>query len=154
MAVTDVNKPERIEIVSTDKTVHFTEQIQLNGCEKETILLPTSIGIKSIIHGVTIQAKQPLHFRLIIWGNSNFDNVDLNAEKYIGEVDLDLTEEPAYQIAGIGQYRLNSEKVDINYQDFGALTKLYLGLMNVSITPKNAGIAGEVQLNIKMSPRV
>lgn len=154
MATNDVNKSERIEIISTDKTVHFTEQILFNQCEKETISLPSAIGTKSIIHGVTIQSKQNLHYRLIIWGNSNFDNPDLNAEKYIGEVDLDLTDEPAYQIGSSGQYRLNSESLEINYQDFSALTKIYLGLMNLSKTAKNTGTTGEVQINIKMSPRL
>lgn len=139
-----------IEIIETNKDSHFTELITQNNCEKETLSLAQS---KYVIDGMSIQSKQKIDYRLLIWGSSNFDNSNLNTEKYIGSVDLKLCEE-GFQINNTGQYRLNVENLKIDYQDFQSTNNLYIGLINLSNTSKQSGSNGEVKLIIKLSPRL
>jgi len=136
-------------IISTDKDVHFTQELLQNQCENETLNLPTN---KCVIDGITIQSKQPLNYKLIIFGNNYFDNPDMNIEKFIGSIDLDMTQSPTFRINNSNQYRLNIEDLNINYQDYNETNKIYVSLMNMSLTPKKSGADGEIQINIKISP--
>lgn len=138
-------------IISTDKDVHFTQELLQNQCENETLNLPTN---KCVIDGVSIQSKQPLKYRLIIFGNNYFSNSNMNTEKYIGDIELDLTQSPAFRINDSNQYRLNSEDLKISYQDYNETNIIHLSLMNESPTSKLSGMNGEIQINIKISPRL
>lgn len=138
-------------IISTDKDVHFTQELLQNQCENETLNLPTN---KCVIDGVSIQSKQPLKYRLIIFGNNYFSNSNMNIEKYIGDIELDLTQSPTFRINDSNQYRLNSEDLKISYQDYDETNKIYVSLMNESPTSKLSGMNGEIQINIKISPRL
>jgi len=138
-------------IISTDKDIHFTQEILQNQCENEILNLPTN---KCVIDGVAIQSKQPLKYKLIIYGNNYFNNSNMNIEKLIGSIDLDLTQSPTFRINNSNQYRLNSEDLKIFYQDYNETNKLYVSLMNMSNNPKLSGLSGEIQINIKISPRL
>jgi len=138
-------------IIQTDKDIHFTQEILQNNCENEILNLPTN---KCVIDGVSIQSKQPLKYRLIIFGNNYFNNSNMNIEKFIGSIELDLTQSSTFRINNSNQYRLNSEDLRIFYQDYNETNKLYVSLMNMSTTPKVNGIDGEIQINIKISPRL
>jgi len=138
-------------IIQTDKDIHFTQKLLQNQCENETLNLPTN---KCVIDGVTVQSKQPLNYKLIIFGNNYFNNSNMNIEKFIGSIDLDMTQSPTFRIDNSNQYRLNSEDLRIFYTDYNETNKLYVSLMNMSITPKIFGIDGEIQINIKISPRL
>jgi len=148
----NVVKAEKIEIISTDKD-HFRLEIVMNAHEEENITgLYTN---KYFIRGVNIQSKQPLKFRLIFWGSDTFDDVsDIDKDTYIDDVELDMTAYPAFRINNADQYRLNVGALDILYEDYDATRELHISLQNLSATSKIAGGAGEVQLDIKMSPRL
>jgi len=138
-------------IIQTDKDIHFTQELLQNNCENEILNLPTN---KCVIDGVTVQSKQPLNYKLIIFGNNYFNNSNMNIEKFIGSIDIDMTQSPTFRIDNSNQYRLNSEDLRIFYTDYNETNKLYISLMNTSIPPKISGIDGEIQINIKISPRL
>lgn len=151
MAVTDVNKPEKIEIITTNRTTHFTDQLLINEFENENI---NGLSANNcIIYGVSIQSKQALHFKLVFWKKNTFNNDDMNLDTYIGDIDLDLTTKPVFKI-GNPVYRLNVEDTKIVYQDLNLLTTLHISLLNLSNETKQAGVNGEVKLDIKLSPRL
>lgn len=148
----DITKAEKIEIISTDKDTHFTESIAINAHEKENLTgLATS---KYMIRGVNIQSDQALKYRLILWGSNTFDSTDLDVDTYIDDVELDMTASPAFRINSTGQYYLNVGDLQIIYEDYDGTRELHVSLQNQSGTAKNAGASGEVQLDIKMSPRL
>jgi len=138
-------------IIQTDKYIHFTQELLQNQCENEILNLPTN---KCVIDGITIQSKQPLNYKLIIFGNNYFNNSNMNIEKFIGSIDLNLTQSQTFRIDNSNQYRLNSEDLRIFYQDYNETNKLYISLMNMSTAPKVSGIDGDIQINIKISPRL
>jgi len=150
---TVVSKAEEIEIINTDKDLHFTGQITINSHEKENIT--GLLGNKYLIRGVNIQSNQNLKYRLIFWSKDIFDNTDLNTDSYIDDVELDMTSSTsAFRIDSADQYRLNVSSLDISYEDYDQTKELHISLQNLSAVSKNAGSTGEVQLDIKMSPRL
>ena len=149
---TVISKAEEIEIINTDKDLHFTEQITVNRQEKENI---TGLsGNKYLIRGVNIQSDQNLKYRLIFWSKDTFNNTDLDTDSYIDDVILDMTKSSAFKIDDANQYRLNVSSLDILYEDYDQTKELHISLQNLSSVSKNAGSTGEVQLDIKMSPRL
>jgi len=60
----------------------------------------------------------------------------------------------AFRIDSADQYRLNVSSLDILYEDYDQTKELHISLQNLSAVSKNAGSTGEVQLDIKMSPRL
>ena len=140
-----------LDFIETNKDIHFTEEILTNNCENEILNLEIS---KYVINGVSIQSKQPLNYRVLFYGSNDFNNININTEKYIGSVDLDLTQEPTFRINNENQYRLNSEDLKLQYKDFLYTNKLYISLMNLSNKSKQSGTNGEIKLIIKMTPRL
>lgn len=150
---TAVSKAEKIEIYSTDKDVHFTGAIVMNAQETENIT--GLLSNRYLVRGVNIQSDQALHYRLIFWGSDTFDDTDLDVDTYIDDVDLDLSAGgAAFRIAGAGQYYLNSGDLEILYEDYDITRELHISLQNLSAVAKNAGATGEVQIDIKMTPRL
>jgi len=149
---TAVNAAEKIEIVSTDDTVHFTGAIVQFDQEKEN--LKGLSGNRFTIRGVNIQSVQPLKFNLIFWSTSGFNNTDLNVDSFIDFVTLDMSASPTFRINSAGQYYLNVGNLEILYEDLDVTRQLHISLQDLSAAPKNAGATGEVQIDIKMSPRL
>jgi hypothetical protein len=150
---TAVSKAEKIEIYSTDKDLHFTGAIAQNTQETENLTGLNSNRYKII--GVNIQSDQPLHYRLIFWGSNAFNNTDLDQDSFLDYVDLDMVAGgAAFQINGINQYYLNAGDLQIVYEDYDITRQLHISLQNVSAIAKNAGATGEVQIDIKMTPRL
>lgn len=150
--VSSVSKAEELEIINTDKDIHFTEEIIMNNQETENIT--GLVGNKYLIRGVNVQSDQALKYRLIFWGTDTFDNTDLDINSYLDDVELDFTSSSAFRIAGMGQYYLNVGSLEILYEDMDSTKELHISLQNLSAVSKNAGITGEVQLDIKMTPRL
>lgn len=149
---TAISKAEKIEIYSTNKDTNFTGAIVMNDHEKEN--LTGLLSNRYMVRGVNIQSDQPLKYRLIFWSSDQFDNTDLNLDYYIDDVELDMTMSPAFRINGVGQYYLNVGDLAIIYEDFDITRELHISLQNESAAPKNAGVTGEVQIDIKMTPRL
>ena len=150
---TAVSKAEKVEIYSTDKDVHFTGAIVTNAQETENIT--GLLSNRYMVRGVNIQSDQPLYFRLIFWGSDTFDDTDLDVDTFLDFVDLDMTGGgAAFRIAGANQYYLNSGDLQIVYEDYDITRELHISLQNLSAVAKNAGTTGEVQIDIKMTPRL
>lgn len=150
--VSSVSKAEEIEIISTDKDTHFTDEITMNSQETECLTGLTSN--KYLIRGVNIQSTQQLEFRLIFWGRDTFNNTDLDIDVYIDDVELDMTSTSSFRIDNSNQYRLNVGSLDILYEDYDKTNELHVSLQNLSAVSKEAGTLGTVQIDIKMSPRL
>lgn len=149
---TAISKAEKIEIYSTDSTLHFTGAIVLNAME--TVDLTGLLSNRYMIRGVNIQSMQPLIYNLIFWSSDTFEDVTLNTDSYIDNVELDMSVAPAFRINGANQYYLNVGDLAIIYEDFDISRELHMGLQNTSAVAKIAGAAGAVQIDIKMSPRL
>ena len=79
----------RISAIRSDKGRHFTESLTKNASERENLT-----GLKSnriTITKVTIQAKQPLRYRLLFFSKDTFTDLDLNDDTFLGAVELDLS---------------------------------------------------------------
>jgi len=154
----NVQKSERIESISTDKDTHFTESIDQYYKEDEDI--SGLISNKVFIRGINIQSIQPLKYRLIFWSKENTkDSTDLDNDTYISDVILDLSDTTsAFRIKDSGgsfnQYYLDMTGLNIPYEDKDSNYKLHLSLQNLSVTSKNAGSTGAVQIDIKYAPRL
>lgn len=147
----NISKPERITLFSTNKDTHFTGALAMNAKEDESItgLLANSI----MIRGVNAQSIQNLKYRLIFWGSSEFDNADTNIDSYVSDVVLDFTDTlSAFRIAGAGQYYLDVGGLEIPLNT--ANLTLYCSLQNLSATSKLAGSTGAVQFDIKYGLRL
>lgn len=149
---TAISKAEKIEIYSTDKDIHFTGAIAINAHETENIT--GLLSNRYMVRGVNIQSDQALKYRLIFWSGDQFANTDLNLDYYIDDVGLDMTVAPAFRIGGANQYYLNVGDLEIIYEDFDITRELHVSLQNSGPVAKNAGATGEVQLDIKMTPRL
>ncbi len=146
----DINKPEKIEILTTNSTIHFTEELLKNEFENEDI---TNLHSNNcVINGISILSKQALNFRLLFWKNNTFNNSNINNNSYIGNIELDLTSNPTINFDSF--YRLNVEDAKLTYIDLDNLNTLHISLLNLSNETKKAGIDGEVKLDIKLSPRL
>ena len=77
----------------SDKDTHFTESLAKNASEQESIAGLETNRIN--LTGVSIQAKQALHYRLLFFSSADFTDSDLDVDTFIGSVDLDL---PQYGI--------------------------------------------------------
>ncbi len=149
---TTISKAEKIEIYSTDSTLHFTGGIVTNAMENTN--LTGLLSNRYMIRGVNIQSMQPLVYNLIFWSTDGFDDVVLNTDSFIDNVELDMSTPPAFRINGANQYYLNVGDLAIIYEDFDISRELHMGLQNTSAVAKIAGAAGAVQLDIKVSPRL
>lgn len=148
----EVSKAEKIEIYSTVSTTHFTESIVLNAHESENI---TGLKVnKYTIKAINIQSIQPLNYLLEFYGGDGFDSTNIDIDSFIDEIELDLTEEPAFRVNNANQYKLNLSGLEMLYEDYNITKELHLMLHNHSATTKAAGTAGAVQIDIKMSPRL
>lgn len=146
-----VQKPEEINILSTDSALHFTGTIAMNSHEEESI--SGLLGNEISILGVNGQSMQKLKYRLIIWGGSGFDSTTLNSDSYVSDVVLDFTDElSAFQIGAANQYRLDVGGLDIPLTTRNLI--LYCSLQNLSPTAKLAGSSGAVQFDIKYGLRL
>jgi len=148
----DISKAEKIEILSTISTVHFTESIVMNAHESENIT--GLVGNRYMIRSINIQSIQPLKFMLEFYGQDTFDNTDIDVDSFIDHVEIDMTSYPAFRVNNTNQYKLNVGSLEILYEDYDATKELHISLHNLSPTAKIAGVSGAVQMDIKVSPRL
>lgn len=144
-------KPEEIRYISTDMNNHFTGIIAMNDHEQESV--PGLKGNKITIKGVNGQSQQKLKYRLIFWGGSGFNSINLNNDSYVSDVVLDFTDElSAFRISAANQYRLDVGGLDIPLTTENNI--LYCSLQNLSSISKLAGLPGAVQFDIKYTLRM
>lgn len=143
------DEPEKI--ITSDRTLHFTNQLVKNESENENISgLSTNT---CIINGISVQSKQALIYKLMLWKKNTFNNIDMNLDTYIGCIDIDLTSKDTIKMEN-NPYRLNIEDIRFIYQDLDSTNTLHISLLNMSDEIKKSGIDGEIKLDIKVSPRL
>lgn len=154
--VTSIGRASETYILSTDKDLHFTGGIALNAIENETIdgLITDKIKITDI----NIQVDEARLYTLWLWKDSNYSDTDLDTDTFGGFINLDLATS-GKQIAGAGQWYLDSANLAVKYEDTEPATangtyQLHCGLMVSAGAAKPAGAAGEVQIDVYYSPRL
>ena len=145
-----------IVFLDTDKDTHFTGGIALNAMETESVAFPADWGKTNIdeciIESVVVQADQNLEWDIFIWSKAEFDNTDLDLDKFTDYINFPVTS--GKRIAGANQYYYASpaNNVKIPYRDQDRTQKIHIGLVNRSATAKNAGATGEIKLRLGIRP--
>ena len=154
--VINIDKAERLMLISTNVNTHFTEAIALNAIEYEDIdgLIASKINIR----GIYLQAKEAMLYTLWLWKDSGHANADLNLDSNKDMINLDVGTS-GKRIAVAGQYYLPLTGLTVSYEDtespgVAGTYKLHCGLMVSSGAGKSAGVPGEVQIDISYSPRL
>ena len=138
-----------IYTITTDKDTHFTEAIAKNGVERENL-----VGLRTdriCIKRVTIQADQQLFFEVLFYGTDLFEEADLDDDRFVGSVELNL---PIYGFTQTeAQYRLDIDNLNIDYEDKDKTKELHVVLKNLSPTDKNLGATGKVKIEFLVESR-
>lgn len=129
--------------ISSDKDSHFTGALAQYAKEDEN--LENLLANKIRIVGLNLEAKQQLHFWIILWSKDTFDNTDLDEDTFVAAVECDL---PSYGIqpGSSGQYYISLEDVNIDYEDEDETKELHVSLYNADSTSKSSGASGEIRL--------
>jgi hypothetical protein len=126
--------------ISSDKDTHFTTELTQGAMETESINMSADMITLDIdrllIIGLVLQASQNNEYDVIFWRTSSHDNTDLDLDKSLGYVNFSETD--GKQVAGTNQYRYPSENLKIFYRDEDQSNKIHVGLVNRSITTKEA----------------
>jgi len=135
--------------VVSDKDVNFTEQLIKNAVERENITGLRSNRVR--ISKISIQADQQLLFEVLLYGTDAFEESDLDDDRFIASVELNL---PTYGFQQTtSQWRLDIENLNIDYIDVDSTKEIHAVLRNLSPTTKNAGATGEVKLEFLCEAR-
>jgi len=138
-----------IYTISSDKDLHFTGELTKSAVERENI---TGLRTNRIrISKVSIQADQQLLFELLLYGTDKFEEADLDEDRFIASVELNLPKYGFQQTTD--QWRLDIENLNIDYVDVDKTKEIHAVLRNLSPTTKNAGAAGEVKLDFLCESR-
>ncbi len=144
----DLTSIGKAHIIESDKDVNFTSAIAVNAKEDENLT-----GLQSnriLIVGAAIQADENKHYRVLFWRTDGFDDTDLDLDRFIGAVDLDLSTN-GFQIAVTNQYYLD-EKLGrgggLEYVDEDDTNELHVSLQNLGPGTKAAGAPGEIKISI------
>jgi len=129
-------------LVRSDKDVEFTGALVQNAMELESYgTIPTP---KVVITGLTILSDQNLSWRIIFFGDSGADDTDADLDTMVAS--FDLIDTTGFQIAGAGLFRYSLSGLEFRYAPEGR--QLHVGLMNLSAGSKNAGVTGEIVLEV------
>lgn len=140
--------------IRSDKDTHFTGALLQNNQEVAALSLPAEIDINAIsefsIEGITIQSKQNLLWQVMIWGAVGADDADLDLDTFKDSVSFPSSSGESIGNGAGSQFYYPSADLDIPYK-FASPNdlKLYVGLVNRSLTAKLAGVTGEVVIEIK-----
>lgn len=145
-----VSTSQQFNLVRTDKDTHFTGALVQYAKEDEN--LTGLLANKGRITGITLQADQRLHYKLLVWYKDGFDDTDLDLDMFCGEIDVDLSIY-GIQIAGANQWYLDIRGLHLDYDDLDESKELHISLFNSDPTAKAAGATGEVVVVITYEPR-
>lgn len=138
-----------IYTVSSDKDSHFTGELVKDAVERENIAGLRSNRIR--ISKISIQSDQQLLFEVLLYGTDEFEEADLDEDRFIASVEFNL---PTYGFQQTtSQWRLDIEGLNIDYVDVDGTKEIHAVLRNLSPTSKNAGAAGEVKVDFLCESR-
>lgn len=124
-----------------DGDTYFTDALITGARENENApVARNDVTIKSI----TIQSLQKLNYRVLFYAKDAFGIDDLR-----GYVDMSLPTAGVVEIiGGTTYYVYNVTDIELSIEDLDGSSKLHIQLKNLSITSKNAGAPGKVQLTL------
>ena len=135
--------------VSTDKDSHFTDQLIQDASESENVSGLRSSRVR--ILKAVMQSDQQLKFGLFIYRTKDFDDLDIDSDKFVGYLEFNS---PRYGVQQSGgQYRIDLNGLDIDYIDEDVTNQLHLVLKNLSPTTKNSGPTGEVKFDFSIETK-
>ncbi len=120
-------------ILKTAPVSYFTDQLAQYATEMEDV--PGLIVNKLKIVGVSIISSQNLHYRLLFFDAISAPSSYYITEHFLGSVDLDIPTF-GYQMDGSGQYLLDVQGIDINYENAAGVDSLHVKLQNLSVETK------------------
>jgi len=133
-----------IYTVSTDKDTQFTDELAKNSIERENIS-----GLREnrvCVVKASVQSDQLLRYGLFLYATSDFEESDIDLDKFVSYIEFNL---PLYGIQQTGgQYRMDVNGLEIDYIDESEAKQLHLVLKNLSPTTKNQGSTGEVKFDL------
>ena len=138
--------------IRSDKDVHFTGSIAQDAKGDESISFPNEIGRTNevVIEGIAIQADQQLEWDIFLWTGAEYDNTDLDLDKFLGYINFPTADQK--QIGAANQFYTAKTGLTIPYKDGDGTHKLHCSLVNRSATAKNAGATGEVVITFMVRP--
>jgi len=135
--------------VASDKDNHFTDELAKNAVERENISGLRTNRVR--ISKVSIQADQRLLFEALLYGSDDFEEADLDEDKFIASIEFNL---PTYGFQQTtGQWKLDIPNLNIDYVDLDSTKKIHVVLRNLSPTTKNPKATGEVKLEFLCESR-
>ena len=135
--------------VASDKDTHFTEALIKNAIERENITGLRSDRVR--ITKVAIQSDQQLWYEILLYATDDFEESDLDSDKFIGSIEFNL---PVYGFQQTtSQWRLDLEGLNIDYVDEDKTKEIHAVLKNLSPTAKIAGATGEVKIEFLCESR-
>ncbi|MEW6214546.1 MAG: hypothetical protein AB1478_04985 [Nitrospirota bacterium] len=150
-ATTDTNP---LVYIRSDKDTHFTGGLAQHEFESESISFPNEVSHTNevIIEGIAIQSDQNLEWDIYIWTGVEYDNTDLDLDKFLEYVNFASTSGKQIGSPLANQYYYSKTGLSIRYKDGDNTKKLHCSLVNRSATAKNAGATGEVVVQFTVSP--
>lgn len=138
-----------IYTIPSSKGTHFTDELVKDAVERENLTGLRNNRIR--IAKISIQADQQLLFEVLLYGTDLFEEADLDEDRFIASVELNL---PTYGFQQTtGQWRLDIKNLNIDYVDVDSTKEIHVALRNLSPTTKNAGDTGEVKLEFLCESR-
>ena len=151
--------------VTTDPATQFVDAIAQNAMAELTLAMPAAGqlagpgfvdgglaaggAVRSRIKGIVIESVESLDWVVWIWGNDTFDDSNPANAKLLGFAVLPASGNKRIAAAGLYHYYLGG--LDIPYNDFQKLGRVYLGLQPTS-AGKSAGAGGSVALTLIFEP--
>ena len=154
--ITSIDRGERIYVIRTTSTLHFTEAIILNAEEYENIDMSAQ-GFrfnKLRIIGINLQSIQNLKYQVSFYESDTFADIDLDVDTFLAFHELDMSTPPAFRVAAAGQYKMEISDLNTTYEDAEETFELHVGLLNLSGASKIAGALGAVQIDFLVTPRL
>jgi hypothetical protein len=142
-----------IELLRTDKDVHFTGAIAQNAGENEDIV--TNYHAKEcLLMSLSMIADQNLDYELHFWKDAQktgvFGTADIDSDRYLGFFSFPASGAKQVGEAGISSYYYHQTLTSpFRLKDETTTTdrfNVHVRLMNRSATSKNAGATGEIVL--------
>ena len=151
-----VDRKEKIYVIRTTSTLHFTGALALNAEEYENIDMAAQAFKynKLSIIGINLQSIQNLKYQVSFYESDTFADTDLDVDTFLAFHELDMSTPPAFRVAAAGQYKMEISDLNTTYEDAEETFELHVGLLNLSGASKIAGALGAVQLDFLVTPRL
>ena len=155
----------QLVLVTTDPATQFVDAIAQNAVANLTLTMPSGTqqagpgfvdgglaaggSVRSRVKGIVLESVESLDWVVWIWGNDTFDAANPANAKLLGFASLPAAGNKRIAASGLYHYYLGG--LDIPYNDFQKLGRIYLGLQPTS-AGKSAGALGSVVVTLIAEP--